>query len=705
MAISELEELELREKLDSGQLSETEELTIREALFGGPKAIEGKTGASFTEPALTFATGAAAEPIAGLAGIVQSVNPFADPGAGAEAVEKTREALTFMPRTKEGKIGLQKISEFGPVKTFVESLQFGEKLLGDTGNRLFGPIGGAFGATIPTALLEAIGLDGLKKLRLGKADFIDRAGKPTPELEAALKKAEMRFDELAPDVKAELSSAKQGASPEEAIRKSRFEEQGIPFTKGDVSQDFKQLSKEQRLLSMIGDEPSEPLRQLKFEQSEAFIRNVDELVDSLGGGRESGEILKGALEGRLKLLKKEKSALYKEFADTSPELQNIPIIPDSIIDALPDKKTSRRISRLVEPQANALDDLLVEFGIDNDAAKVDKFIKAGNDITPLNIGNFDDFRQAINQIERADQTDAIKVLTGPIKNALDNEAGLIDDAVRSAGVSDEGVLAPLREARKTVRTIKTEFSPESITGKLVDFKRDGVTPVIEASKAVDKVIGKNVPIEFLERTLESLNKAGPDGKTAIRSLQASVILKAMDDALKSPTRKVGGIETVGSNAFDKSLRAFGDDRLKLLFKGNPELLSRVKKLQKTAFDITPPNATTPKGSAPIILDMMQKLGRVPVAGEIVNFVKTVTKPGMDQRAVRKAIQAKPSFKKANDLIKREFPNLATALGLAAFDEPLKTSSEGRDQGSIQMREEVRGISREKEQSMAESLGF
>ncbi len=47
------------------------------------------------ETAATMVSGAIAEPIAGLAGIVQSLNPFADEGAGAQAVEATREALTY----------------------------------------------------------------------------------------------------------------------------------------------------------------------------------------------------------------------------------------------------------------------------------------------------------------------------------------------------------------------------------------------------------------------------------------------------------------------------------------------------------------------------------------------------------------------------------------------------------------------------------
>ena len=665
----------------SAAASEPQGNAVVDPITGETRQIAGvgegfvKAAQRFGEPALTFATGALAEPLAGLVGIFQTINPFADEGAGARAVEGTREALTFQPRSEEGKIGLQDIGELAPVKAFVETLTGLEKTLGDAGFKIAGPAGGAFGATIPTAVLEGLGLVSLKKLRLGKADFIQN-GAPTAELQTALKKAGMEFDDLTPEQISELSGSRVGASAEEAARKARFEEQGIPFTKGDVAQDFTQLSKEQRLLSMVTDEASEPLRQLKFQQSQAFVRNTERLVDELGGSADAGEMLKGALDGRLKLLKKEKGELYKEFADTSPELQNIPIITDTITGAIPDRATTRRIGRSVPTAAKALDDLLVEFGVDKSTLKVDEFLKAGDEITPLNIGNIDDFRQGINLIERADQTGSIQVLTGPIKRALDAEASLVDDAARAAGITDESILAPLKKARETVRQIKTEFSADALTGKLTKFKRDGVTPVIEASKAVDKVIGANVPIEHLERTLASLNKAGKDGKTAIKALQASVVFKALDDALGAPTRKTGGKETISGNAFDKSLRKFGDDRLNVLFADDPATLKKLKGLQKTAKDITPPSASVPKGSAPIIMDAIKRMERLPVAAALVKSVRFIIEAGGDERAVSKAMKANPSFKKSAKLIREDFPNLAFALGIGGVDDTIKTTKPG-----------------------------
>ncbi len=45
----------------------------------------------------TMVTGAIAQPIAGLVGLGQTLNPFAEPGAGARAVNQVQDALTYQP--------------------------------------------------------------------------------------------------------------------------------------------------------------------------------------------------------------------------------------------------------------------------------------------------------------------------------------------------------------------------------------------------------------------------------------------------------------------------------------------------------------------------------------------------------------------------------------------------------------------------------
>ena len=75
------------------------------------------------EPALTVATGALAEPVAGWAGILS--------GGDAGAVERTRDALTYQPRSEPGRQGLRALaSAMGPV---TETMKGVETTLGDAG--------------------------------------------------------------------------------------------------------------------------------------------------------------------------------------------------------------------------------------------------------------------------------------------------------------------------------------------------------------------------------------------------------------------------------------------------------------------------------------------------------------------------------------------------------------------------------------------
>lgn len=524
-----------------------------------------------------------------------------------------------------------------------------------------GAVAGGIEAIIP--VLGKLGRAVFTKLgRAPKGPLLTPEGTPTPELQKALQQTGTSFDDLTKDAFAIVN--KPGVDPAQAARAARFESQGIPATAGDITQDFGKQATEQRLLNQAGNEASEPLRQIKFAQSEAFKAKVNELVDNLGVPDDVGESVKNALSGRKDLLRAEKNALYKKVADTAPEVANIPIFTDTLAATMPDKQQMRRLSRLAGSQIGAVDDLLVEFGINKSDDAVASFAKSGGEITPLNIGNLEDFRSAINQIERADSTGAAKVVTGPLKSALDDEAELV---TKSIGDKASGnVLDTLKQARQTVRTLKTEFSPESITGRLIDVKRDGVTPVIESSRVIRELIKPDgIGIENLQRTLTSLRASGQPGQKAIKDLQAATVLHALEASLKSTSRKVNGVETVGGDQFAKSLNTIGDDKLKEIFKGNEKMLSSLQNLKQTALDMSPAAAATPKGSAPVILDILNRAGSLPALAAFRDAVNFVVKAGSDERAVRRAMNAKPAYKQVITTFERDFPAIASALGVSA----------------------------------------
>lgn len=633
-----------------------------------------------------------------------SLAPRAEPGVGASLAEPepklAREGLTQLVDESTPALVGEVLGEAVPFLLSPQaagpriSQRIGEGILvgalegniisrgreGDTieGTNIGGLIGG--GVEAVTAGVSRLGSALLRSLgRKAEGPLLTPAGTPTPEFQQALDDTGTNFADLvtqvreggaAPasrvDVAADLLADTDlpGVDPAQAARAARFKAQDIPATTGDISQEFVQQAGEQRLISQAADEAGEPLRQVKLAQSEAFTTRVDELVNGLGVPANVGESLKQALTGRKKLLKKEKNALYKQVAETAPEVANFPVLTDSILEAVPGAPELRRLSRLAGSQVGATQELLVEFGIDSSDEAVKAFTGAGGEITPLSLGNFEDFRQALNLFDRADQTGAASVVIGPVKRALDEEVELVDTHLKAAGFTDEGVLDTLKQARERTRTIKTEFSPESITGRLIDVKRDGVTPVIEASKVSDTLLRPTAPVENLQRTLDSLRKAGEPGQRAIRDLQASVVLNALEQALKAPSRKTGGVQTIGGNQFAQALTKFGDDKLDLLFAGNKKALNRLRNLKQTALDISPDAAAVPKGSAPVILDLVRRAGSLPGFAAIRDTAEFIVNAGADDRAVRKAVAAKPVFKRTVSALERDFPTIAAALGIA-----------------------------------------
>ncbi len=170
-------------------------------------APAGITAAGILEPAATLATGALAEPLAGLAGLAKAAfapSPQEAVKRGTETVKATREALTFQPRTQEGRESLQAISGF--IAPVGEALQAAETFLGDETFEATGsPALAAAATTLPTAIIEALGLASAKGIvrgtartrKLAKSREVKRAVvEAAPEIDQLKNTSRAVFDEL-----------------------------------------------------------------------------------------------------------------------------------------------------------------------------------------------------------------------------------------------------------------------------------------------------------------------------------------------------------------------------------------------------------------------------------------------------------------------------------------------------------------------------
>ena len=599
-----------------------------------------------------FAASEEAYPITTTAGeVIGEAAPFAPLGVATGAIPALWGRIVASTALGAAEGGIAALGRTGDAQRAGEAAGIG------------GLLGGALEAALPS--LGRLGSAIVRRVT-GKAPagaLFDAAGQPTAEMADALRRAGVSLQDLQQSALDDLMKLPSGSSPEQAARMAQFAQDGIPYTKGDITQALPQQAMEARLAESASDPLAQPVRSMRLEQSEKFRGALDDMVNKLGVPERTGESIKDALSGRKSLMSAEKRKLYKDATEQARAIGGVPVIPDNIRAAIP-LDDLEDLAITAPSSIGSLNQLLTKYGLKDAAEGVDVAI------TPLAVDNAERFRKSLNAIERGDTTGAAKVATMPIKEALDAELDLMVDA---AGASiPSSLLESLQKARGVTREIKTEFSPQAMAGRLIDVKRDGVTPVIEASTVSRRLLGQAGTVEDMKRTMQSLAKSGEKGKQAIGDLQATAIMDLMEAGFGASSRKIDGVPTLGPAAFQKALNKIGDPKLNILFSNNNEALSRLKNLGKIAGSIQAQAGAIPKGSASVILDSLNKVGimgisaKIPGVGILLDVVDTAAKNAGTKEAVKKALDAKPDRLKMAVQIDRNYPALAQALGIAGI---------------------------------------
>lgn len=542
-------------------------------------------------------------------------------------------------------------------------------------------LGGAIAGTV-----EAVfPLVGRLVSKFGASKLIDNAGNPTPEFLARLRASGVEpTPSMIPFLADAVSKYGDNVSIPSAEKAARFQSLGVPFSQGDVAVGptrFDQQFYEDRLAKMTELPEAADFRNLKLAQSKAITGQIEGL--SAGTPELAAENIKKALASRESSLKDIQRTAYSDLRAAQDALGidagNLTGI------AMPEPRKVASIYQAVPDKVNALNDVLVRFGINQDQGAVEAYAKkmqnapmgADLQIKPLSMENYEDFRQAIKGIERSDQTGSIKVLTGDI---LNNTEKLIDEQLGSLE-SVQGVGELAKQARQVTHQIKTEFSPESITGRLIGLKRDGVTPLIENSAVMRNLLsaGKEERSELLERTVSSLSQAGDEGKQAIADLQAAYAARVLDDSLNAASRTIDGERVVSGEALQKGIDKLSDRELAILFQGDKNALEKINNLKKIAVDITPPANARAYGSSSTIIDLVKstssKLAKVPggnlVTPVLETYADAVEKAAARSRAIaagRQGPMFTPKEKKAIEYVGAYMPALAAYGGISSLDE-------------------------------------
>lgn len=537
-------------------------------------------------------------------------------------------------------------------------------------------VGGGFavGAELLFPVLGRVGRKVIQRVT-GKAPagaILDEAGSPTQEFQEALNASGVTFDELKEGVRQTILQTNPQAEAEQVARKAMFEQEGVPITKGELARDYGQIATEQRLFESSQDTAAEPLRQFRLKQSEAIKENLQNLIGPEVTKDETGQLIQDALSGKKKLLRTQKNELYKKADELAKDKGGIPVFTDSLADVIPDERTLRRINRISKNRISkgGADDVLealAEFGV---IEPTQKMIDRGVDPTPLTIGNFEDLRQELLSLGRGDPTNSVKVLTGPLTEALDREVDELALILGETGMSKE-IVQSLKQARAATKRLKTDFAKQGFVDRLIQHKGDSFDMVVEASKVYDKVVARSVPSEQVNRTINLLKEAD-NGQQAIASLQATVLMDLVDAGFGTESRKVSGVKTFNPIAFKNRLKNIGEDKVSKIFENNREGFKKIRNIDKIASELVPPSGAVPKGSATTIMDYLNGLGiasisaKMPGGALFAGALQNLSRPVVVGREVKQALAAEPDVIPVRNLIENRFPGIGSALGIAAL---------------------------------------
>jgi hypothetical protein len=590
--------------------------------FAEKELTPAKAVAGTGEAALALGTGTAAEPIAGLAGI--AATPF---GKGPEAVEATRSALSYQPRTAIGR-GLTQAVAF----PFEQAAKGADKAGGVVTDVTGSP---ALGTLVKTALEGgAAAVGGRKVATVTRKPDVGPTRIPgeTPHERAKAyvdTRTNLDWDSLADAVKTRLKEVAATGSNLERLDATAFERQALlaslprPITnptRGQVTRDPLQQRNEQLAKATeAGDE----LRALDIEHNKALIENLDVLRGKTGatavGDIQTGQSVQGALRERHAAESARVRSLYKD-AEKAGETQG-PVNIDKLVNYLKNHEDPTMVGyatsklkalKAISDEANG--------GISVSQAR------------PLSFAELEGIRKAAST--------AGKSADGTVRHYAKELRDVIEDVMSEAGGDAGAKYSAARSARKAVGE---EFERTAAVARLVKNQRMSK----DRATAVEDTWRKSVltgSLDDLKNVRTSLEKT-PRGTQAWNDLKAATI-----DYIKD--RATGGDLGLKNQAGDlnatwgslrRAVDEIGPEKLREMF--GDQGAKQIEAVVEAAQILKTEAPTGIKGSPTMdkLLTLLDRVGKTPGLGKATELVagtaRLVEKAkdiGKTGREVRKA---------------------------------------------------------------------
>lgn len=471
------------------------------------------------EAALSVVSGALAEPMSGLYGISEALDPFESEGAGARGVEAAKETLTYQPKSDFAKSLLGSVGEkLQPVIGGLERLErdLGEGTLELTGSDELATIA----HSLPTVMLEAIGFAGGKSAI--NASRVNRklmdGVKPAKKLVDALEAKGVVVENLDPQVIKRIPSnlpalVRKGKSIDRIADDIMGAQ--INLGAGDANlAKYKAIKDKSGLFRLEGDKIAKEA--IKQGYDEGFVQSMKTASsDTKAKMRQMNTNMK-----RIKSDEKLASDLRPSNVVGDAVTDRIKIIRDTannardeLSDIAKNRLEGKRVNArpVAEQFRKSLDDLGVEYYATDSGLEFD----FTDSIIQADPGSQRLINKSFELMNKNKPADALMLHN--FKKQLD---ALIDfNKVSKGGLPESGrnVLKSLRaEANKAIRSVDADYARVN----------DVLSESLEALDEFQTLVGKRMPI-YKDSAFKSI---GQDMRALLSNQKRRVVL---DDSLKA----------------------------------------------------------------------------------------------------------------------------------------------------------------------------
>jgi len=588
------------------------------------------------EAALHVGSQMAAFPVEAAASAYQLA--FAKPGEkvnkAREAIGGVSEAMTYQPRTEEGKkvagaadTGLGLPGKYADIA--------GEKVTQATGSAGLGAAT-SLGLQALPAVLGARGLRGkvvtpgmARTAAAGTAQAAERAAEAYVNTRTALD-----WGSLPANVKNMLASVARDAKsldkldPKAVERVARASKVGAPITRGQATRSLSQLTDEEMLQK---SDAGRPLQRIQTEQDIALHGKLSEVRGATGGQAETrqqlGRSVQGAARAKLKALKRDYEAKYTKAREGGETAQPADIKPLEDFMQVPAHKRN----------LGFLDSAIKEY---QQKAATEDVTMAGEGIKRTT-GEKGTGQVTINDLEeiRKEVVAASRSSDGPTRHFAGEALKVIDGVLEQSG----GDL--YKTARAAFKATKQEFDQQTLVKKLTSEKARSSDRTVALEDTFDTVV-RSGSAEQLKGLVDSLTKGGTAktrrvGTQAVKDLQAATV-----DYLREKAGGKRGIKGEEDQMqFNSSfIEAFDeldkDGKIDVLM--GPKARATLQDIRAAAHDLRTKPASRIAGSdtVPRLVRAIEKLSKIPLIGTplegAAKLAGKVTQLGREGRQVREA---------------------------------------------------------------------